>query len=133
MRILVVDDEPDVRDLLRAILEQAGYAVTEAADGLQAIQLYRQLAFDLILCDIFMPECDGLEVILNLRRDFPGVRIIAMSAGLERRSLDVLRVAKHFNVNDVLRKPFDQEKLLKAVELSLLSKDGEEDSPLGNP
>jgi two-component system chemotaxis response regulator CheY len=127
MRILVVDDEADVRDLLRVILEQAGYAITEAVDGLQAIQLYRKLAFDLILCDIFMPECDGLEVILKLRGEFPSVKIIAMSAGLERRSMDMLRVAKHFNVNDVLYKPFDQAKLLTVIAKTLQPKDGEEE------
>ena len=71
--ILVVDDEDQIRQLLRETFEQAGYHVTEARDGKEALQQYRLAPADLVIMDILMPDQDGLETTATLRREFPNV------------------------------------------------------------
>src|SRR5215471_13095472 len=80
-RILVIDDDSLVRATARAILESAGHAVTSAADGNLGLNQCIKEPFDLVLCDIFMPNKDGIETIRQLRRSCPGLPIIAMSGG----------------------------------------------------
>jgi CheY-like chemotaxis protein len=111
--ILVIDDNEPVRGLLRAVLEGHGHTVTEAGQGRSAVQLLRQSPVDLVLTDIYMPDCDGLEVIMTLRREFPEVRIVAMSGGSGDRNL--LVVARQLGAQDVLEKPINVDGLLKSV------------------
>ena len=75
--VLIVDDEEAIRRLIRSTLEQAGYHVREAADGKAGLSHYRQSPADLVIMDILMPDQDGLESILTLRREFPEARIMA--------------------------------------------------------
>jgi len=75
--ILVVDDEDQIRHLIRETLEQAGYHITEACDGKEALQQYRLAPADLVIMDILMPNQDGLEATVALRREFPDVKVIA--------------------------------------------------------
>ncbi|MDH5576598.1 MAG: response regulator, partial [Nitrospirota bacterium] len=75
--ILVVDDDPQVCDLLQQILENEGHAVYGALNGLEGISLYRRHRPELVLLDILMPEKEGLETIRDLRKEFPNVMIIA--------------------------------------------------------
>ena len=84
--ILVVDDDRQVCDLLKQVLEDRGDTVTCATNGVEGIKEYRSHPADLIILDILMPEKEGLETILDLRREFPQVKIIAMSGGSERGS-----------------------------------------------
>ncbi|HLA61423.1 MAG TPA: response regulator, partial [Nitrospiraceae bacterium] len=79
--ILVVDDEDQIRKLIRETLEQAGYHVTEAHDGKEALQQYRLTPADLVIMDILMPDQDGLETTITLRREFPNVKVIAITGG----------------------------------------------------
>jgi len=81
--VLVVDDEDQLRQLIREILEQAGYQVTEARDGKEAVQQYRLAPADVVIMDILMPEQDGLETTSTLRREFPNVKIIAITGSSE--------------------------------------------------
>jgi CheY-like chemotaxis protein len=74
----VEDDEP-LRSVLRQILERTGHEVAEAADGRAAMEIQRQKGADLVITDIIMPEVDGIETIMVLRREFPSVKIIAIS------------------------------------------------------
>lgn len=115
MRILVEDDNTAICGLVREILEFEGHTVVEAHNGVQGIQLFRRLGADLILCDIFMPECDGLELILELRREFPDLTIIAMSGTLYGGTVNMLSVARHFKATEVLQKPFDRTTLLAVI------------------
>lgn len=78
--ILIVDDEAGVRDVLRRKLETCGYDVCEAADGNEAIQALGMMPFDLVITDIIMPERDGLETIIYIRKQQPTVKVIAISA-----------------------------------------------------
>lgn len=116
-RILVIDDDIQVRQLLKQILEQAGYEVAEAPDGKVGIRLYRDKPADLIITDIIMPEKEGVETIIELRRDFPDVKIIAISGG--SRGIDAqncLSYVKQLGVMRTFAKPVDRGELLVAVE-----------------
>jgi two-component system response regulator (stage 0 sporulation protein F) len=111
--ILVIDDNEPVRGFLRVVLEAQGHTVTEAGQGRMAVQLLRQSPVDLVLSDIYMPDCDGLEVIMTLRREFPLIKIVAMSGGSGDRNL--LVVARQLGAHDVLEKPIDIDHLLESV------------------
>ncbi len=111
--ILLVEDEDTHRMLIRSALEMADYQVREAVNGKEALRQYRLAPTDLVITDIVMPEKDGLELIWELTRDFPEIRIIAMSEPHE--DFDYLRVAQLFGVNCCRLKPFLTETLLKAV------------------
>lgn len=114
-RILIVDDEDQIRKLLRQILEMAGYQVVDAPDGRSAAALFRQEPTDLIITDIFMPEMGGIETIHEIRRDFPKTKIIAISGGARGGSFDFLPVAESFGARRTLKKPFARDELLRAV------------------
>ena len=79
-RILVIDDEEIVRDMLRNLLQHAGYEVTEAPDGDEGVRLYQAERPDLLITDVFMPGRNGLEVIKELREEDPDAKIIAIAA-----------------------------------------------------
>ena len=114
--ILVVDDDPAIRALLRTILEEDGHHVVEAMDGQQGVAFYREHPVNVVITDILMPEKDGVELIMELQEDFPGVKIIAMSGG--GRGLDAafnLRIARDYGALRQLKKPFTQADVLKAL------------------
>ena len=116
-RILVIDDEEHIRGLYKRILEQAGHEVIEAADGCVGVKLYRESPTDLIITDIIMPEKEGLETIMELRRDFPDVKIIAISGGgTAISSSTCLSLAQSLGVAKTVAKPFNKQQLLDSVE-----------------
>lgn len=114
-RILVIDDNAAIREALCELLQQAGYTVTPMASGRLAALYHRGEPVDLLITDIFMPETDGLEIIAEFRRDFPEVKIIAVSGGGSRGMLELLSVAQRMGAQRVLMKPFPIEELLAAV------------------
>lgn len=114
-KILIIDDEEQVRLYLRTILEPEGHEVVEAGNGKIGLQLYREEPADLIITDIFMPEKEGLETIMELRRDYPEVKIIVISGGGNRANLDVLPMARRFGALRTLAKPFTRQDMLSAV------------------
>lgn len=115
-RILVIDDDYQIRDMLSQILEQAGYDVEVAPDGAVGVNMYRENPADLIITDILMPEKEGWETITELRRDFPDVRIIAISGGGEKTGpYSYLMLAKRFGAEHVFTKPVKKEELLRAI------------------
>lgn len=120
-RILVVDDEELARFTMREILEGAGHEVEEAKNGAQGISLQRSRRFDVIVTDIIMPEKEGVQTIIELRREFPNLPIIAISGGGRTRNLDFLKIAEQYGARKILPKPFSEEELLAAVESCLVS------------
>jgi len=114
-RILVVDDEEQMRSILRQIMESAGYEVSEAPDGRVALGLCRKKQFDLIITDLIMPEKEGIETIIELKRGFPKVKIIAISGGGRGAPETYLDIAKDIGADHTLAKPFDKEEILKIV------------------
>lgn len=110
-RILVVDDNEDVRAMLRRLLERAGYEVDDMADGNAAIKSYREQPADLIIIDLLMPEKLGMTAIPELRQDFPDVKIIAIS-GVGQ---DFLTIARTLGAARTFTKPLEPDEVLKAV------------------
>ena len=114
--VLVVDDEDQVRQLIRETLEQAGSDVQDAQDGKEGLVWYRVKPADLVIMDILMPDQDGLESIMTLHRQFPSSRVIAMSGGSDMIGiLNFLDVAKMLGTCRTLKKPFEMKTLLDAV------------------
>jgi DNA-binding NtrC family response regulator len=118
-RVLVIDDSAEIREVLRDTLELEGYEVVVAADGATGLWLHRQRPADLVITDIFMPEKDGIEIILELANESPSVKIIAMSGGGRMGNFDYLPFAEQFGAVRVLGKPFKSEQLLEAVRSAL--------------
>lgn len=118
--VLVVDDEDQIRQLIRETLEQAGYDVQEASDGKKGLERYRAKPADLVIMDILMPDQDGLESIMTLRREFPTSRVIAITGGSDMIGiLNFLDVAKMLGARRTLQKPFDMQTLLDAAQSEL--------------
>jgi two-component system response regulator (stage 0 sporulation protein F) len=109
--ILVVDDEDHVRQLVRIILERAGYAVREAPDGQAALTLYRESPPDVVVTDLMMKPMGGLELMGHLRRESPKVKIIVMS-GFN----DGLFDAHLLGAGKILAKPFSIDEMSAAVQ-----------------
>jgi len=116
-RILVIDDDELIRALLCIVLEDDGHEVLEAANGRLGLALYRERLADLVITDIAMPEMNGLEMMLDLTKDFLNVKVIAISGVLESEYL--LNVAKLFGARQTFQKPFEMGTLLSAVRYEL--------------
>ena len=115
-KILVVDDDADVRRVLQLFLERAGYGVTTVGDGTQAVATYAQTPHDMVITDIVMPEKEGIETIAELRELNPEVPIIAISGGGRIGAHDYLTWVRRCGVEHTFIKPIDRLKLLEAVE-----------------
>jgi DNA-binding response OmpR family regulator len=113
--ILLVDDDPLLRTTLAFALEQKGYAVTEAVDGEDALRRFRLAPTDLVITDLVMPNKEGIETIIELRREFPAVGIIAMSGGPAHNAPLYLTVAGRLGAMRTLQKPFNLDRLLAAI------------------
>lgn len=114
-RVLVIDDEELVRLTLRQMLESEGFEVVEARNGREGVRIHGDTEIDLVLTDIIMPEQEGIDTIIQLRRKDPNVRIIAISGGGRMRNMDFLKIAANVGADSVLTKPFTTQELLDAV------------------
>ncbi len=119
-KILVVDDELQIRVMLKHMLEQDQHEVIEAANGSDGSRLYREAQPDLIITDLVMPEKNGIDMLLELKKEFPAVCVLAISGGGGiTGSFDYLPIAKLVGASDVLRKPFGVQELREAVHKAL--------------
>ena len=118
-RILVVDDEVNLVKVLREVLTQSGHTVECVHCGSAALQAVRIIEFDLIITDLIMPEKEGIELIMDIRKDFPKVKLIAMSGGGFGSPHDYLSFASALGASLTLTKPFGTKELLAAVDLAL--------------
>ena len=117
-RILVADDEEQVRLYVALLAESMGHSVDAVCDGRGAIEKARQERFDLVITDIMMPQGDGLEVVMTIRREMPHVKLLAISGyGLEDQplQLEYLTAASKLGNATTLRKPFTPAEFEKAV------------------
>ncbi len=122
--ILVIDDEPQMRSMLRLVLERAGHRVYDAPNGHAGAVVFRQNRIDLTITDILMPEREGIETISELKRITPKAKIIAISGGGRTKNLDFLKVARKIGADRTLAKPFRPQELVDTVD-DLLGAGGE--------
>ena len=118
-RVLIIDDDEQLRALLREILERAGFAVVEAANGVEGLRLFRGDPADLVITDLIMPDKEGVETILELRREFPEARIIAISGGGRNGCANYLPIAARLGARRTLAKPFSRQEILDSVRETL--------------
>lgn len=116
--ILIIEDDPDVRNLLKRLFEREKYHILEAGNGREAIHLLSHAKPDLVITDIIMPEEDGIGTINILRQKYPEIKIIAISGGGRMSSEEYLNIARMLGAHASFSKPFDNKELLrKAKEL----------------
>ncbi|MBN1842035.1 MAG: response regulator [Deltaproteobacteria bacterium] len=113
--LLIVDDSITTLKWLRQILKREGYDVLEASNGKEGLRLCHQEWVDLVITDLIMPDKEGLETIMELRRDFPHVPIIAMSGGGRISPEEYLYLAKKLGAQHTLCKPFTRQEILRAI------------------
>ena len=114
-RILIVEDNEDLRNFLRMKLESAGFKVTVAPSGAEALELMASEPADMVLTDVFMPEKDGMETIVEIRARYPQATIIAMSGWDSRSDADYLRIAREIGAVRTFRKPFEPEQMVEVL------------------
>jgi YesN/AraC family two-component response regulator len=114
-RILIIDDDIQVREMLKMLFEMAEYEVLDAPDGKEAIKRHLVSPADLLITDIVMPEKEGLETIIEFRRRFPSVKIIAISGGGKIDANEYLETAKLLGAQKGFSKPFELAGLLETV------------------
>jgi CheY-like chemotaxis protein len=124
--VLVVDDEVDVRDAIKRVLERAGYSVRSTDNGSAALEELRRLHADVVITDIIMPKMNGVEAIESIRKEFPAVRVIAISGGgnfgitaYQPNAITTsayLAAAERAGAHLILTKPFESKDLIQAVE-----------------
>lgn len=115
IKILVIEDDSSFRNVLVQMLEKAGFEVSQAENGNQAIKYCETLKFDLVLTDIIMPDKEGLETIQELLGISPDMKIIAMSGGGRFGPNSYLPLAAKLGARKTLQKPFMRDELLSAI------------------
>jgi len=118
-KILVLDDEPSILLMIKKMLEKAGHEVDLALNGREGMELFEKNKPDLLITDIIMPEKEGLETILELRKKYPGLKIIAISGGGRIGPEGYLPGAKLLGADMVFQKPLVQKEFMEAVSLLL--------------
>lgn len=114
--VLIVDDEPSLREMVIQMIESTGYDVIEAGNGIEANNVCKETAVDLIITDIIMPGKNGIELIVDVKKEHPDIPILAISGGgSSPPQTDILDVAKLLGANNILKKPFSMDDLLSSV------------------
>ena len=114
-RVLVIDDDEDLRGMLGDLLQRAGYSCDLAENGIDGMEKFRQSPPDVVITDIFMPEKDGFQVIQEMKKANPKVKIIVISGIGIRQELDIVSLALRMGVQHALEKPFKPDDLLGMV------------------
>lgn len=114
-KILVTDDNDTLRTALCLALEELGCEVSQAANGKEALALQQSQPADVLLTDLIMPEKEGMEVIQEFKQRYPGVVIIAMSAGGRMSARDLLKMANQLGASYTLAKPFSKDQLAETL------------------
>lgn len=113
--ILVVDDEEVMRELVKDLLEDEGYDVLTASDGNEALEMFKKNRVDVVLTDLIMPNKDGEEEILELRKISPDVKIIVMSGGGQISGADHIQLLEGLDIQHAIIKPIDKKLLLRDI------------------
>ncbi|MBT7710593.1 MAG: response regulator [Deltaproteobacteria bacterium] len=113
--VLLIEDDDDFRNLLKIVMENADYAVTEASNGLEGCRIFQKDFHKLVITDIFMPDKEGIETILEIRSVDPDVKIMAISGGGQSGSIDMLSFARDLGADAIMTKPIDLKDLMRKV------------------
>ena len=116
-KVLVIDDDRDFRTMLCARLEKSGFDVSQAEDGVKGIRAFQNEPVNLVITDIIMPEKEGMETILELKKINPSVKIIAISGGGRSVPEDYLNIAEYFGAIKSFKKPFDMTEFINTVNM----------------
>jgi DNA-binding response OmpR family regulator len=130
-KVLIIDDDAMVRASIVHILEDGGYEVLTAADGIRGMAAFRSEQPDLVITDIVMPDQEGIQTITEMRRERPDAKIIAISGGGLLGNTDFLRFARVLGAMDAMPKPFDANELLIIVNACLAGRVRESSSERG--
>lgn len=115
-KILVVDDEEPIRTLVSKIVAKDGHEIMEAENGMHACKSFQNVDIDLIITDLVMPEQNGIEMIIQLKKTHPNVKVIAISGGSGfSGQIDLLSVAKLLGAKHIIKKPFTVDQIREAV------------------
>ncbi len=117
--ILLVEDDQDLREMLRTSLVKRKYVVSEASNGKEALLRFKPAMTDLVITDLIMPDEDGLKVIMKIRELKPAIKIIAISGGGKAGPGNYLDLAKMLGADEIFSKPFSINDLLKKIEIML--------------
>jgi CheY-like chemotaxis protein len=115
-RVLVIDDQEPIRRIVRTALERAGHEVLDAGDGERGLQLLESHTADVVLSDIFMPGMDGIQMLRQIRKQFPAVKVIVMSGGDSTGMLDLRRDAELLGAVRSLSKPFTPHEIVAVID-----------------
>ena len=118
-KILVIDDERPIRDALAKVFRREGHTVRLAENGAVGVDLYREDPADVVVTDMTMPVKGGIETLAELKRDYPSVKVIAMSGGWPDSAFDPLTIARDLGALHTLPKPFEIQEMLAAVRAAL--------------
>lgn len=129
-RILVVDDDALVRDIVAAILRQGGHEVSFAEDGRRGVEKFRRKPYDLVIIDMVMPGMDGLHALMEMKPRERGIPVIAMSASESTTGVDTLRLARRLGVAHTMGKDFEPGELLRIVASLLGAASSSEAAPV---
>jgi DNA-binding NarL/FixJ family response regulator len=113
-RILIIEDDIQLQEMLQQMLTHEGYEVQVASNGIEGIRCYHKTPADLVITDIIMPEKSGIETISELKETYPEVTIIAMSGG-GRADIKLLEIAETLGAQRTLNKPFPREELIGTI------------------
>lgn len=114
-KILIIDDEPDILVMLKKMMERAGFNVRLAVNGDEGLMSFYEEKPDLVITDIIMPEKEGLEIIREMKKQHPALKIIAISGGGRISAESYLETASHFGANRIFQKPFTQSEIVSAA------------------
>lgn len=114
-RILLIDDNEQVRDMIGELLRTEGFEVEVASDGAEGLKAFRNKKADLVITDVVMPEKEGLEVIAEIKQMAPETKLIAVSGGGYSQNLGYLAIAERLGAHRTVSKPFKMDEFIKTV------------------
>lgn len=116
MKVLVIDDDRPINKLIKFILENENHYVLSAFDGIEGLKILKSNPdIDLVITDIIMPEKEGIETIIEIKKSYKNTKIIAISGGGKLKPEGYLKLAKKLGADQVLEKPFDEDTLINLV------------------
>ena len=121
--ILIIEDDHNILLMIKRMLEPFGFDIKLASNGQEGMDVFHKVKVDLVITDIIMPEKEGLEIIREMKRELPDLKIIAMSGGGKLSADNYLETAKIFGATNILEKPFTRKQIVTAVQATLDNKD----------